>query len=341
MFILMQEELALIKLNFLQYNPIDLEIKNSNLSLDSLVSNTNFDELCKNFLISFGFKKLKTFSFSKEGFLALLLFFKDKKIAISKGESIALIEACELYLDLGFNLTYLNLQKDGNVDLKELENSDFDYIFISSYVMDTFLKINLERIKNISNAKIISNASANFSKYSDIAYFDNYKLSGYFLSGVMLFNNDSFTQDFIGFTDTIAIYSCFKSYKSIKNDSINSKFIKELFLKKLKNKFGDDIYFFVDNSNTLENSFHIGLKNIKARELIRTLAFLNIFLSNGEGCSLGLSKPSRVIQAMGYDEIISRNALSFSFNENFDEEKINFIVDTIYQKYMQIRSFGD
>ena len=153
----------MIRLNFLQYNPIELDIKNNDLTLDSLVSNLEFDNLCKNFLTNFGFKKLKTFSFSKEGFLAMLLSLKDKKIAISKGETTALIEASKLYLDLGFKLTYLNLQKDGNVNLEELKNDEFDYIFVSSYVMDTFLIKNLENIKTISNAKIISNASANFS----------------------------------------------------------------------------------------------------------------------------------------------------------------------------------
>lgn len=316
-------------------------MKNINLSLDSLVSNFEFDSLCKEFLLTFDFKKLKSFSFSKEGFLTLLLSLKNKKIAISKGETIALIEASKLYLELGFNITYLDLQKDGDIDLEELKNGEFDYVFLSSYVIDTFLKVDLTKVKTISNAKIISNASADFSKLSDIIYFDNYKLSGYCLSGLVLFNDESFTQDFIGFTDSLAVYSCFKSYKNIRKDSINTLCIKEIFLEKLKSKFKENIYFFVDNNKTLNNSFHIALKSIKARELIRTLAFLKIFLSNGEGCSLGLSKPSRVIQEMGYDETTSRNALSFSFNDNFSEESIDFIVETIYQKYMQIRSFGE
>ncbi|WP_228286245.1 cysteine desulfurase [Arcobacter vandammei] len=337
MFILIVEEFFLIKLNFLQYNQTNLDLLNNNLSLDSLVTNSEFDDLCKDFLNHFGFKKLKTFSFSKEGFLGLFLELKDKKIAVSLGESIALLEGAKLYESLGFTLSYLPLKKDGSVDLDFLENEDFDYIFISSYIMDTFLKTNLEKIKSISNAKIISNASADFSKSSDIIYFDNYKLSGYFLSSVILFSDDSFAQEFIGFTDSLAIFSCFKSYQNIKKDIT----IKDIFLEKLKAKLKDDLYFFVDNKNTLKNSFHIALKGIKARELIRTLAFEDIFLSNGEGCSLGLSKPSRVIQAMGYDELASRNALSFSFNENFSAKKIDFIVDTIYKKYRQIRSFGE
>ena len=324
----------MIKLNFLQYNQIKLDIKD-NYSLDSLVSNFEFDELCKNLLDKFNFKKLKTFSFSKSGFLSLLLELNGK-IAVSLGESIALIEACKLYENLGFEVTYLNLNEDGSVDFSKVENSNFDYIFISSYVMDTFLQTNLEDLKKLTKAKIVSNASADFSQFSDIVYFDNYKLSGYFLSSVLLFNDNSFTQEFIGFTDTLAVYTIFEALKQ-QNKNLN---IKNIFLEKMKIKFKDDLYFFVDNSKTLNNSFHIALKNIKARELIRTLSFEKIFLSNGEGCSLGLSKPSRIIQEMGYQEDISRNALSFSFNENFTIPVIDKTIDTIHKKYKQIVSFN-
>lgn len=326
----------MIRLNFLQYNPSDFELKKS-LSLDSLVTNLEFESLCKEFLNALSFKKLKTFSFSKEGFLGLLLELKDKKIAISKAESEALIDASRVYEDLGFNITYLPLNQDGSIDISSLKNQNFDYIFLSSYTMDTFLSVDLKEIKVLTTAKIVSNASADLSPFSDIIYFDNYKLSGYFLSSVMMFNDDSFYQNNIAFTDSFAIYSCFKSYQNIKKD-IN---IKDIFLTKLQDRFKENLYFFVDNKNTLNNSFHIALKGIKAREIIRTLAFNNIFLSNGEGCSLGLSKPSRVIAEMGYEESLCRNALSFSFNENYKEEEIDFVVEQLYKKYIQIKSLQE
>ena len=78
----------------------------------------------------------------------------------------------------------------------------------------------------------------------------------------------------------------------------NQKFettTKEIFKEKLQNILKDDAYFFVDNTQTLPYTLHFALKNIKARELIRTLALDEIYISNGEGCSLGLSKPSRIL----------------------------------------------
>ncbi|MFW2601482.1 cysteine desulfurase [Aliarcobacter butzleri] len=324
----------MIKLNNLQYNPIKLDfLEDQNYSLDSLVSNFTFDDLCKKYKEKFGFSKIKTFSFSKEGFLGLFLELKGK-IAVSFGECEALIQGAKLYESLGFELTWIDLNKDGSVNYQELKDKDIDFLFLSSYVMDTFFETSLDDVKNFTNAKIISNGSAKIDSLSDIVYFDNYKLCGYSLSGVILFNDENIFELLnMAFIDTLAVKCCFEA---LENQKFNYE-VKEKFLEKLKEKLKDNIYFFVDNKKTLPYTLHFALKNIKAREIIRTLAFDNIFLSNGEGCSLGLSKPSRIIQAMGYDETTSRNAISLNFLQDFDEETILKIVDKIEQKYKQIR----
>lgn len=324
----------MIKLNNLQYNPIELDfLEDQNYSLDSLVSNFTFDDLCKKYKEKFGFSKIKTFSFSKEGFLGLFLELKGK-IAVSFGECEALIQGAKLYESLGFELTWIGLNKDGSINYQELKDKDIDFLFLSSCVMDTFFEISLDDVKNFTNAKIISNGSAKIDSLSDIVYFDNYKLCGYSLSGVILFNDENIFELLnMAFIDTLAVKCCFEA---LENQKFNYE-VKEKFLEKLKEKLKDNIYFFVDNKKTLPYTLHFALKNIKAREIIRTLAFDNIFLSNGEGCSLGLSKPSRIIQAMGYDETTSRNAISLNFLQDFDEETILKIVDKIEQKYKQIR----
>ena len=326
------ERKKLIRLNVLQYNPLKLDFLDDNYSLDSLISNEKFDDLCKKYKEKFNYSKLKTFSFSKEGFLGLLLELKGK-IALSVGECEALVEGAKLYESLGFKIIWLNLNKDGKVNTDKLKDENIDFLFLSSYVMDTFVKTSLDEVKKLTSAKIISNGSADISVCSDAIYFDNYKLLGYNLSGVLLFNEINFELLQIGLIDTIAAKGCFEA---LNNQKFNYE-MKDKFLEKLKEKLKDNIYFFIDNKKTLPYTLHFALKNIKAREIIRTLAFDNIFLSNGEGCSLGLSKPSRIIQAMGYDETTSRNAISLNFLQDFDEETILKIVDKIEQKYKQIR----
>ncbi len=325
------------KLNAIQYNPQDISIKQE-LSLNSLSDNSNFEKLKQGFLSSFNFQELNTFSFCKDGFLGLLLELGNKgKLAISKGETWALVDAGKMYESLGFDIAWIELEKNGKISLNSIEKNDFDFLFISSYVMDTFVKTDLRQVKKLTKAKLISNASVEPSKNCDAIYFDPYKLTGFSTSGVLLFRDEIFEKKNFGFLDAVAVKTV---YEGLKNKQVETS-IKEIFVKKLKEIFKDDIYFFVNPNDTLEFTLHFGLKNIKARYLIRTLGFEDILISNGEGCSLGFSKPSRIIEQMGYSEDESRNAISLSFSHKMDEISINRIVKIIFKKYQQIRAFND
>ncbi|MGB1226863.1 MAG: cysteine desulfurase [Poseidonibacter sp.] len=328
----------MIKLNSLQYpNVQNLHISNE-LSLGILKNNDEYESFENSFKRSYGFSSLITFSFSKSGFLGLFLELSTKgKIAVSIGESHAIIQAAKQYETLGFEVEWISLQKDGNINIEEIEKLKVDFIFISSYVIDTFVKIDLEKVKTLTNATIISNASAQFSTFSDAIYFDAYKLSGFALSSILLYNKELFEEQVIGFKDVSALSAI---NEGLKIQSFHTS-QKETFKQKLLDAFGDDMYFFVDSKQTLPFSLHFALKNIKAREIIRTLALNSIHITNGEGCSLGLSMPSRVIQEMGYEEIISRNAISLTFTQEFEEEQIYKIIKTFVKKYKQIRVLNE
>jgi cysteine desulfurase len=323
----------MFKLNSLQYNMQNLHIKDG-LSLNILSNNEEYVALEKEFKDKYPFENINSFSFSKSGFLSLLIQLNKKgKIAISVGETQSLIDAGLLFEELGFEVIWLDLLKDGNVNIEKLKDLNIDFIFISSYVMDIFVKTSIFDIKSLTNAKIISNASATFDKNSDVIYFDPYKLTGYSFHGLILFNEDLFEDQAISNKDSIALYNILQALK-------NQKFeisVKETFKNKLQEVLQDDVYFFVNNNQTLDFSLHFALKNIKARELIRTLALDEIFITNGEGCSLGLSKPSRIIQAMGYDELTSRNSISLTFTKKLEAFEIEKIVNTIAKKYKQIK----
>ncbi len=322
----------MVKLNCLQYVRLNEINITKDYSVSALSPNDTFDNLCLQYYKQFNYKKIKTFAFSKEGFLGLLLELKGN-IAISIGETQALIDAAKLYEKLGFEIHWIPLSRDGTVNLYGLKNEKIDFLFISSYVMDTFVKIDLKKVRKNTKAKIISNGTANIDKTSDTVYFDNYKLNGYNVSGVMLFNDEVFEAVPIGQMDTVALKLC---YDAIDNRTFNYD-VKDIFLDELLEVFNEEIYFFVNAQHTLEYSLHFGFKGIKARELIRTIAMSKIFITNGEGCSLGLSKPSRIISEMGFDDVTCRTALSLSFNNDFSVDEIKRIVYTLYMKYKQIK----
>ena len=328
----------MIKLNTHQYPvPKDIAVS-ADFALDILKNNDTYLKLEADLLRSFNFGDLKSFSFNSDGFLSLLCHLGlQGKIAISVGETEALYEAGKLYESLGFDVVWIGLKQDGHIDIDSIKNSNLDFIFISSYTVDTYVKNDLESLKKITNGKIISNGSFDISTKSDALYFDPYKLSGFAISGIILANG-LFEEQTIGYKDNLAVVVIKELLN--KNSSFNSS-LKELFKDILLKTFGDDIYLFVDSNETLEYTLHFGLKGIKARELIRTLALDEILITNGEGCSLGLSKPSRVIQKMGYTQDQSRNAISISFSEYMTEAEIIQVVELMFKRYKQIRILND
>ncbi|RXJ60790.1 cysteine desulfurase [Candidatus Marinarcus aquaticus] len=325
----------MIKLNHLQYSrSAHLKIDNT-YSMSALVENTTFEELCIKYKEHFGYLKLKTFAFSKEGFLGLLLELKGT-VAIGMGETLHLIQAGKLYESLGFEVIWLPLQKDGKVNLSLLDKESIDFLFLSSYVADTFMQTSIKEVKEKTSAMVISNGTAHIDQASDALYLDPYKLFGFNTSGVLLFNNESFELLSVGAIDTLSAKLLFDT----KTTQVLNSTLKPQFIEALQIFFKEDIYFFVDSKETLPYTLHFGLKGIKAREFIRTLALNEIYISNGEGCSLGLSKPSRIIQAMGYDETSSRNAIVLSFRDEMSDEEVQKLTKLMYLKYKQIKSFS-
>lgn len=106
----------------------------------------------------------------------------------------------------------------------------------------------------------------------------------------------------------------------------------KLFLEALKKELQEDCYSFFD---TPANTLPLGLKGIKARNLIQSLIFDGISLINGQECLFGFFKPSFVLQLMGYSENECRELLSLSFKESLE---IEALAQKIAQKYRQIKS---
>jgi hypothetical protein len=321
------------KLNFLQYPNVSSYNLSSEISLQALQSNEDIENFITDFSSSFSFKSLTTFSFSKDGFLSMMLNLGGK-ILVSLGESQAIIDASIKYKELGFSLEFISLKKDGTLNYEDIKTCD--YIFASSYIMDTYIKVDLKKVKKLSNAKIISNISATLdSKDCDMAILDSYKLTGFSFSSILL-HDELLEEQYLGAIDTLCIYKIKESIDCFKPITL----YKDEFILCLNEEFKEDIFYFVEPNDTLEYTLHFGLKGIKAREIIRTLSLSDIFVTNGEGCSLGLSRPSRVLQEMQYEEIESRWALSLSFSQSLTSDEIKNITKIMSRKYRQIKALN-
>lgn len=115
-----------------------------------------------------------------------------------------------------------------------------------------------------------------------------------------------------------------KSYCTPKEDK------KEEFFSLLNHK---DISLFAPLTHSLCNTLALRLKGVKARNLLQSLQIEGINVINGQECLFGFSRPSFLLQEMGYTELISRELLSISFTD-FDPK----IPSILAHHYNQLRT---
>ncbi len=90
----------------------------------------------------------------------------------------------------------------------------------------------------------------------------------------------------------------------------------------------------------LDNSLLIRLPNIRARQLVNTLIIEGITITNGEGCSLSLSKPSFVLQSYGYSEEEAREAISLSWAPDMAIKELIAAAEKLIFRYRQVERLG-
>ena len=183
-------------------------------SLESLKNSDEFELLLNDFKSEFGFKNLNTFTFANEGFLSMMLDLNGS-IAISLGENEEIIQAGKLYEKYVNKVVWIGLTNEGKLNYDECKNINVDFFFVSSFITDTFAKTSLEKVKELTSAKIVANCSAyKYAKIADIILIDAYKLCGYKGCGIVLYNDDELYEKFGNESDALVIKLVYEALKS-------------------------------------------------------------------------------------------------------------------------------
>ncbi len=291
-----------------------------------------------------GYKKAGFFDFSP---CSIALFIQkiagqNAKIALSSKLSYFCIEAAKILKAQGADIVWVAADKDGYLSKESLAKaaqSGADYLVCSIVDEDSFLVENMDAIyEYFGREKIIADISnavkkIDTDKYA-AAFFWGYKLGSFKRSGVYLCGDPALEMlDSIDLSVYAHLKEAFCAYDF--NVDLN---IKNSFIASLKNTLKDDFSTFIDLARTLDNAVYCRFADIKARDFIRALALDGIFTTNGELCSLGLSKPSRILQTLGYGEDEAREALSISFDPLVTPDEADFLAEKIGFRYRQIRA---
>jgi cysteine desulfurase len=288
---------------------------------------------------------------------------KKNHIISSKIEHSAVIDTLEYLKErFGFEVTYLNNNKYGEIDFQHLIDSITDKTFLIC-VMHSNNELGV--INDISRAAVIAKEknillhtdsvqSIGKIKFNvketgcDTATLSAHKIYGPKGIGALYIKKDTTIDKFMhggkqerdrrGGTENIAAIAGFKKAIGILKDEMDSDIalytkLKSKLINDIKNNFGDKIII-----NTLENkslpnivniSFDSTKSNVDLDTVLIKLDLKGIAVSSGSACTSGSVQPSPVLKAIGYDDASAKSSLRISFGRFNKSEDVDCFIESL------------
>ncbi|WP_034894929.1 cysteine desulfurase family protein [Gillisia sp. Hel_I_29] len=289
---------------------------------------------------------------------------KGNHIISCKTEHKAVLDTLEALEQQGFKVTYLEVDAEGNIDLKELEKAITSETILVSLMLannETGLIHPMQEIEKIVHSKgvsLMSDITQAVGKIPvdmkvlnlDIAIFSSHKLYGPKGVGALYINKknnieiDSFVfgggqekgmrpgtlnvPGIVGFGKAAEIAKA-----EMEEESIRISKLRNVFEKKLAEL--EEVQFNSKNSNRLPNTTNISFQNIDGNLMLRKLSRLAI--SRGSACTSNTINPSHVLKAMGINDELALGSFRISLGRNTTQKDIDLAVEEIKSCVNQLK----
>ena len=288
---------------------------------------------------------------------------RGRHIITSRIEHPAILDTCKTLERQGFNVTYLNVDKNGFISLEELENSiRVDTILISiMYANNEIGTIQpIEKIAKIAKlnnvyfhtdaVQAVGNVRINVKELGiDLLSMSAHKFYGpkgvgalYVRKGIDFERiQDGGHQEkgkrsgtenvagIVGLADAINI-----SYKEFEYNNKKVLGLRNYFISKLK-QLDNNIKINGDLEKRLPGNINISFPNQDGQQLLLGLDEYGICASAGSACSTGSSKPSHVLTAIGLSKEEAMGTLRFSLGKENTRQEIDYTIK-ILKKMLNI-----
>lgn len=282
---------------------------------------------------------------------------KGKHLITTKIEHPAVLNSCKWLESNGFNITYLNVDSNGKVNLTELEESIRpDTVLISIMYANNEVGT-IQPINSIGeiarNHGIIFHTDSVQAVGSIQIDVEKLKIDALSLSGHKIYAPKGigalYVRDGIKFsciqhgghqernkragTENVAsIVALGKAVDLVtKNfDMYNTKVkqLRDFYISEIESRF-DNVKLNGDRFDRVSGNANISFEGVDAEELLLNLDSYGICASAGSACTSGLAAPSHVLLAMGLKEEYIQGALRVSFGLGNTMEDVKFLVDKI------------
>ena len=291
---------------------------------------------------------------------------KGKHIITTKIEHPAILESCKTLEKEGFEITYLNVNKDGFISLEELENSIRN---------DTILISVMFANNEIGTIEPIEEIGKIAKKHNVLFHTDSVQAVGNVIIDVQKMNIDLlsmsahkfygpkgvgalFVRDGIEFeriqdgghqekgkragTENVAgivgmgkaIEIAYKDF-NIYNEKIKN--LRDYYISQVEEKI-PNIKLNGDTVKRLPGNANISFSGIEGEELLLKLDEKGICASSGSACSSGQPSPSHVLLAIGLQKDLAYSALRITIGKENTKEDIDFLVKQLVEIVQNLRN---
>ena len=282
---------------------------------------------------------------------------KGNHIITSKIEHPAVLNTCKTLEKEGFEVTYINVDKNGIIDIEELKKSIKDKTILISIMFANNEIGTIQPIKEIGEIARKRNiifhvdavqAAGNIKIDVEEMQIDMLSMSSHKFYGPkgvgVLFARDGVEFERLqdgghqennkraGTENVAGIVGAGKAikvaYENLEN--YNSKLLKlrNYFISEIKSNY-PEAKINGDLKNRLPGNVNISFPGVDAEELLLKLDEKGICASAGSACSSGNVEPSHVLLAIGLDKKLIEGTIRFTFGAQNNVEEIQYVLNTI------------
>ena len=284
---------------------------------------------------------------------------KGKHIITSKIEHPAILNTCKTLEENGYKVTYLNVNKDGIIDIEDLNNSiTKDTVLISiMFANNEIGSIQpIQAIGEIANKKGIIfhtdavQACGNLNIDVKKLKIDMLSLSGHKIGapkgiGALYVNKNIKFKNLIdgghqekdkrAGTENVPGMIGLGEACRIAKDHLETHIyqmteLRDYYISKIKSNLSD-IKINGSMEHRLPGNSNISFKNINGNELLAKLDEKGICASAGSACSSGSNLPSHVLTAIGLPSEYADGTLRVTFGDDNTKEDVDYLVTNLIE----------
>lgn len=291
-----------------------------------------------------------------------------KHIITSKIEHHAVLYTCEALEKEGYRVTYLNVDKEGHVDLEQLKNELSEDTALVSIMAANNEIGTIQPLKQIS--ELAHSVGARFHTDAvqavghmhidvqemgiDMLSLAGHKFRGPRGTGVLYVKNGIQLEPLVygggqerGLVSGTENTAGFIGLAAAMQDACEHLDEKMGYVKKLTDKLVKGImenipysHYTGDPVNRLPGTASFVFEAIEGEGLILRLDNAGVCGSTGSACSTGSLDPSHVLMAIGLPHEIAHGSLRLTLGEQNTEEDVDYVIETVTDVVKTLRSMS-